>query len=220
MSYVLEDFEVASWTQKEAPNASYQPMVHILNNLPNHDERIIFCNLQDLREDPHYGFKVVFDGVEAPPAACAAVLIQSFNPSVTTACGDGFKITTEGITGAADTEETNSATQPSFTVVGYGSLDDMVRLDPPRGKKSRCAVLLIEKMENATLYMQKAEFIEPSDATGAIHCFARLRKLCQKITPTSNAKRTQSLSSDFAEDPDNMKKCKVLRAVPTDESLP
>ncbi len=220
VSYVLEDFEVASWTQKEAPNASYQPMVHILNNLPNHDERIIFCNLQDLREDPHYGFKVVFDGLEAPPAACAAVLIQSFNASVTTACGDGFKITTEGITGAADTQETNSATQPSFTVVGYGSLDDMVRLDPPRGKKSRCAVLLIEKMENTTLHMQKAEFIEPSDATGAIHCFARLRKLCQKITPTSNAKRTQSLSSDFAEDPDNMKKCKVLRAVPTDESLP
>ena len=53
VSYVLEDFEVASWTQKEAPNASYQPMVRILNNLPNHDERIIFCNIQDLREDPH-----------------------------------------------------------------------------------------------------------------------------------------------------------------------
>ena len=220
VSYVLEDFEVASWTQKEAPNASYQPMVRILNNLPNHDERIIFCNIQDLREDPHYGFKVVFDGVEAPPAACAAVLIQSFNPSVTTSCGDGFKITTDGITSAADTQETASATQPSFTVVGYGSLDDMVRLDPPRGKKSRLALLLVQKIENTTLYMQKAEYIEPSDATGAIHCFARLRKLCQTITPTSSAKRTQTLSREFAEDPANMKKCKVLRAVPTDESLP
>ena len=135
VSYVLEDFDVASWTPKETPNASYQPVVNVLNNLPNHEENIIFCYVQDLKPDPHYGFKVMVDAVEAPPAAFAAVLIESFRPSVTTACGDGFKITTEGITDAADPQETDNATQQSFVVVGYGPLDDMVRLDPPRGKK-------------------------------------------------------------------------------------
>ena len=65
----------------------------------------------------------------------------------------------------------------------------MVRLDPPRGNKSRIAVLLIGKIEGETLYMHKAEYIEPSDVKAAIHCFTRLRKLCREITPVPAAKR-------------------------------
>ena len=67
--------------------------------------------------------------------------------------------------------------------------------------------------------MQKAEDIEQSDAAGAIHCFTRLRKLWQQIIPIPGGKRRQMHGSDFKENPETMKKCKALRAVPTDESL-
>ena len=89
-------------------------------------------------------------------------------------------------------------------------MDEMVRLDPPRGKKSRLAALLIDKVEGKTLYMQKAEFIEPSDETGAIHCFTRLRTLCRKTNPKPNGKRSQMHGSEFTEKPDTQKKCKAL----------
>ena len=65
----------------------------------------------------------------------------------------------------------------------------MVRLDPPRGKQSRLAVLLIDKVEGKTLYMQKAEFIEPSDETGAIHCFTRLRTLSENKPKAKREKK-------------------------------
>ena len=87
----------------------------------------------------------MFDGVTAPPAAYAAVLIESVHPSVTTACGDGFKITTEGNIDVANNAAVATTPKNDFTVIGYGSMDEMVRLDPPRGKKTRIAVLLIGK---------------------------------------------------------------------------
>ncbi len=67
--------------------------------------------------------------------------------------------------------------------------------------------------------MHKAEYIEPSDVEGAIHCFTRLRKLCREIIPVPAAKRSQMHGSDFTKNPENMKECKIIRAVPTDESL-
>jgi hypothetical protein len=219
---VLEDFSVVTWNKEEAPNASYESLVGVLNNLPNHEESIKFAYLKDLQEDPHYGFKVAMDGVTAPCAAYAVVLIESMQPSATTACGDGFKITTEGIidiAGKSHGEDNDDANSTDFTVIGYGSMDEMVRLDPPRGKKSRVAVLLIDRVEGKTLYMQKAEYIEPSDVANAVRCFKRLRMLCKKINPIPDAKRGHMHATDFTENPQNMKKCKTLRAVPTDESM-
>ena len=47
-----------------------------------------------------------------------------------------------------------------FTFIGYGSMGEAVRLDPPRSKNSRIAVLLIQKVELKTLYMQQTKYTE------------------------------------------------------------
>ena len=52
-------------------------------------------------------------------------------------------------------------------------------------EKSRFAVLLVDKIDNKTIDMQKAEFIEPEDAAGAMECFRSLRQVCKQIKQMS-----------------------------------
>ena len=93
-----------------------------------------------------------------------------------------------------------------------------MKLDPPRGKKSRFAVLLVDKIDDMTVEMQKAEFVEPEDVAGAVKCFQRLRQVCKEIkqnTPSGSAKRSRSESASFVLSPKDLNKCRTLKAVPT-----
>ena len=104
----------------------------------------------------------------------------------------------------------------------FSDLNAIVKLDPPRGKKSRFAVLLVDKIDDRTIEMQKAEFAEPQDAGGAVKCFQRLLQVCKQIkhtTPSGSAKRTRSESTSFVASPKDLKKCRTLKAVPTDASI-
>ena len=97
-----------------------------------------------------------------------------------------------------------------------------MKLDPPRGKKSRFVVLLVDKMDDSTIELQKAESVEPEDAAGAVTCFQRLRQVCKQIkqiTPAGSAKRTRSESTSFVASPKDLKKCRTLKAVLTDDSI-
>ena len=70
--------------------------------------------------------------------------------------------------------------------------------------------------------MQKVEFVEPEDAAGAVKCFQRLRQVCKQIkqiAPADTPKRTRSQSTNFVESPMDLKKCRTLKAVPTDASM-
>ena len=107
-------------------------------------------------------------------------------------------------------------------VVGFSNLNGIVKLDPPRGKKSRFAVLLVDKIDDMTIEMQKAEFVEPADVAGAVTCFQRLRQVCKQIkqiTPSGSAKRTRSESTSFVASPMDLKKCRTLTPVSTDASI-
>ena len=55
VSNTLQDVANVSWTKAEAPNASFQSLLSILNNLPAHEEAIQFCYLKDLKPDPTTG---------------------------------------------------------------------------------------------------------------------------------------------------------------------
>ena len=90
VSHVIEEVVPVSWKKTEAPNASFKSLLAMLINLPPHDECIQFAFLKDLQEDPHYGFKLVYDGVPGIKAAYAAVLVESVRATATTPCGDGF----------------------------------------------------------------------------------------------------------------------------------
>ena len=62
------------------------------------------------------------------------------------------------------------------------------KLDPPRGKSSRVAVVLISKADAEGFQVHKLEHIEPTDSDNAVACFRKLRHLCQKIHPRASEK--------------------------------
>ena len=68
VNHTLESLELVSWAALSAPNAAYTDVLAILNNCPEHDERILFAFLADIQPDPYYGFRVVYDGQEARKA--------------------------------------------------------------------------------------------------------------------------------------------------------
>ena len=229
----LQDVAAVSWTKAEAPNASFNHLLSILNHLPGHEEAIQFCFLKDLKPDPHYGFSIEYDGQPGPRAAYAVVLVESLQATTTQAFGDGFKAETQGIRdvafigdasklAAASSTGDAESTEVFYSAIGFSNLNGIVKLDPPRGKTSRFAVLLVDKIDDVTIEMQKAEFVEPEDAAGAVKCFQRLRQVCKQIkqiAPSGSAKRTLSESTSFVASPKDLKKCRTLTAVPTDASI-
>ena len=224
--HTLEEVMPVCWKKTEAPNASFQNLLAILNNLPPHDECIQFAFLKDLREDPHYGFHIDYDGVPGNKAAYAAVLVESVTATQTTPCGDGFKAETPDVRDVAnvrflapESEIDILKDEVTYKVVSFSGLIGIVKLDPPRGKKSRFAVLLVNEFKDRVLEMHKAEYVEPEDAAGAVECFQRLRQLCKMIRPSASAKRSHAESSNFVQSPIDLKKCRTLKAVPTDGSL-
>ena len=233
VSNTLQEVANVSWTKSEAPNASFDSLLTILNNLPANEEAIQFCYLKDLKPDPHYGFSIEYDGQPGPRAAYAVVMVESLQATTTQAFGDGFKAETKGIRDVAfigdasqlaDASLTRDAesTEVFYRAIGFSNLNGIVKLDPPRGKRSRFAVLLVDKIDDMTIEMQKAEFVEPEDAAGAVKCFQRLRQVCKQIkqiTPSGSAKRTRSESTSFVASPKDLKKCRTLKAVPTDASM-
>jgi hypothetical protein len=233
VSNTLQEIANVSWTKTEAPNASFNSLLTILNNLPAHEEAIQFCYLKDLQPDPHYGFSIEYDGQPGPRAAYAVVMVESLEATKTLPFGDGFKAETKGIRDVAfigdasklaAASSTGDAESPEvfYRAIGFSNLNGIVRLDPPRGKKSRFAVLLVDKIDDMTIEMQKAEFVEPEDAAGAVKCFQRLRQVCKQIkqiTPSYSGKRPRAESASFVASPMDLKKCRTLTAVPTDASI-
>ena len=227
----LQEVANVSWTKAEAPNASFNSLLNILNNLPAHDEAIQFCYLKDLKPDPHYGFSIEYDGQPGPRAAYAVVLVESLQATTTQAFGDGFKAETKGIRDVAfigdasqlaDASQVQNTPEVFYCAIGFSNLQGIVKLDPPRGKKSRFAVLLVDKIDEKNIEMQKAEFVEPEDAAGAVKCFQRLRQVCKQIkqiTPSYSGKRPRAESASFVASPMDLKKCRSLKALPTDGSI-
>ena len=229
----LQEVANVSWTKAEAPNASFNSLLAILNNLPAYGEGIQFCYLKDLKPDPHYGFSIEYDGQPGQRAAYAVILVESLQATTTQPFGDGFKAETKGIRDVAfigdvsqlaDASLTDDTKRPEvfYTAIGYSKLNGIVKLNPPRGKKSRFAVLLVDKIDGMTIEMQKAEFVEPDDAAGAVKCFQRLRQVCKQIKQSQLSgygKRTRSESTSFVGSPENLKKCRTLQAMPTDASI-
>ena len=219
VNYTVEDVQPVSWDARNAPNASYNDVLHILNNCPKHDEGILFAYLSDLRDDPYYGFQVVYDVREGRQATYAAALISSTARSQTPEdVGTGYRVTTTGIIDIADADGTQMG---DFTVTGFCTIDDILnfRLDPPRGKPSRTAVVLITKVEGKTCHVHKLEYVEPDDTDKAIKCFRKLRTLSKRIMPDLTMKKSKCMESVFNTPPSSLKRCRTLEAVPTDESL-
>ena len=223
--YRIVDMEPVDWAPHSAPNAAYKDVIHILNASPRHEEGLLFAYLPDVRPDPIYGCKVMFDGErEGPACEYVAVLVRSTAKSQQEPFGTGFRVTTPGVVDLDFSPDDASQLvheQKSFSLVGYCGADDVMsfRLDPPRGKAFRAAVVLVSRMNETELQIHKLEYVEPSDVDNAIQCFRKLRTLSSQIMPPSNLKRSQVETQQVSFENAHKKNCRSLQYCPTDTSL-
>ena len=93
------------------------------------------------------------------------------------------------------------------------------KLDPPRGKTSRTAVVLISSVDTEGFQMHKQEYVEPGDSEAAVVCFRKLRLMCTKINSSDTEKRSHALGDQFGAKPTDLKRCRTLQNMPTDGSM-
>ena len=219
VNHQLEKVEPVSWNPASAPNATYTDALTILNNCPPNEEGIVFACLEDLRPDPFCGMHISYGDSPGPKAVFAAVLVASKRKSNTSPIGDnGYKVVTASAKDVANAVGNASALVGDHTLVGYCNLGDLpgFRLDPPRGKDFRVALVLINKVDDEGCHVHKSENIEPDQVDNAIKCMQRLRRMSKQIRPTGKEKRSHNLSLTTS----GLKKARTLQSIPTGGSIP
>ena len=225
VNHTLEMVEPVSWQPSSAPNAAFSYVLAILNNCPPHDEGIHFAFLADVQPDPHYGMRLVYDGEEGPRGLYVATLIASNSKSKTDRVGEeGYKVVTSGVKDVANPAGSVDKPIGNHTLIGYCSLGSLpgFRLDPPRGKNFRVALVLLSRAdEKEGLHIHKLEYIEPDQVKNAVVCMQKLRELSKRVRAVSSEKRSRGLALDSAgHSPCDIKKARTLQQTSTDASLP
>ena len=219
VNHTLEAVEPVSWDPSSAPNAAYSDVLAILNNCPPNDEGIVFAYLADVQPDPFCGMHISFDDAPGPKGIYAAVLVACNTKSKTLPIGDnGYKVVTASAKDIANPAGNPSAPVGDHTLVGYCNMDGLpgFRLDPPRGKQFRVALVLITKADEEGFHIHKLEYIEQDQVNHAITCMQRLRRLNKQIHPAGKEKRSHNLTLTAT----GIKKARTLQSVPTNTSLP
>ena len=221
VNYTVEEVEPVSWDLASKPNASYNQVLDVLNHCPPHSEGIAFVFLEDVEPDPHYGFRIMYDDLEGMKCAYFAALIGCEHKSVSDQVGSGFRVVTSKVKDVANPSATGDGI---YTTVGYCSMGDLAgfRLDPPRGKQMRCALVLCTKKDKEGFHIHKLEIIEPDQVDNAIQCLRKLRTLSKKVqpVPVNKEKRAQAVFLEAAKQaPTPTKKARTLQVAPTDQEL-
>ena len=225
VNHTLEMVEPVSWQPSSAPNAAFTEVLAILKNCPPHDEGIHFAFLADVKPDPHYGMRLVYDGEEGPKGIYVAALIASNSKSKTDRVGDdGYKVVTTEVKDIANPEGSVDKPIGNHTLVGYCSMASLpgFSLDPPRGKTFRVALALLSSADDKEgLHIHKLEYIEPEQVQQAVVCMQKLRALSKRVRSVSSEKRSHSLAFDSeSPSPCDTKKARTLHSAPTEASLP
>ena len=111
-----------------------------------------------------------------------------------------------------------------YSTVGYCCMGDLAgyRLDPPRGKQLRCALVLCAKKDKEGFHIHKLQLIEPDQVDNAIQCLPKLRTLSKRVqpVPVNKEKRAQAVFLEAAKQaPQEPKKARTLQVAPTDQEL-
>ena len=129
-----------------------------------------------------------------PKGVFAAVLVASNRKSNAEAIGgNGYKVVTVGVKDMANPAGNATAPVGDHTLVGYCNLDDLsgFRLDPPRGRQFRVALVLITKVDEEGFHIHKSENIEPDQVDNARKCMQRLRKMSKQPPQSMRGWRSQ-----------------------------
>ena len=135
---------------RSSAQAGFNQVLAILNNCPEHDQGILFAFFGGIQPDPYYGMRVVYDGQEGPRGIYVVALVACASKSQTEQVSDkGYKVITCDGKGIANHEGTAETPVGSYTLVGYRSIEGVTgfRLDKPRGKIFRFAVVLLTKAD-------------------------------------------------------------------------
>ena len=164
-------------------------VINILNNCPRHEEGIIFAYLEDIHPDPYYGFKIVYNETEAEKSKYVVAVISSQSKSKLDMFGTGYKVTTSAVTDCANP---NGLPSKTYDVIGYCGMEHLLdfKLDPPRGRQHRVALVLISKADQDGFHVEKLKHVEPTDEINAITCFRKLRTLSMGVRPDPSEKIT------------------------------
>ena len=228
VNHNLEAVEPVSWDAASAPNASFSSVVDILNNCPQHDEGIQFAFLADIKPCPYYGLRLMYDDREGPRSLFVAALVASPNKSKPEQVSDdGYKVVTVGVKDVANPAGSIDKPVGNHSLVGFCSMNDLAgfRLDPPRNKDFRFALVLFTKADDHEgLHIHKLEYIEMDQIENAVKCMQKLRKLSKGVHSVSTEKRSHSIAfeclSERGVSPREIKKARNLQSVPTDASWP
>ena len=224
---VIQDAVPVNWNNRMEPNAAYENVLAMLNDLPRNEEGLNFAFLSDIEADPHSGFRLTFSNDNIVKGAAVAVLIASSKKSKTPEpLGTGFKICAADV---CDVASPDAKSGTLYNVSGFCTLDDMSKFDlsPPRGHKQRFAIAFITSCEETScasqpavknFHMDKIQILEQADGLKAVPVFQRLRCLTMRLNPSNTEERKHTLTID--EKPNRpLKQCRTLSAMPTDESL-
>ena len=221
VNHTLEAVEPVNWEAASAPNSAFQIILGILNNCPQHDAGIHYAFLADIQPDPYYGMRLVYDGEEGPRGHYVAALVASSSKSLTTQLSEqGYKVVTSAVKDVANTAGSIANPVGDYSLVGYCSMESLpgFRLDPPRGKAFRVALVLFTSADDTEgLHVHKLEYIEPDQVNDAVQCIRKLRTLSRSVHSVSTEKRSHSmlLGSPGTPSPRDAKRAKTLQRAPT-----
>ena len=226
VNYTVQEVSQIDWTEAVLPNASYGSVIDLLNKYPRHDEGIVFGYLGDIQPNVHYGFQLSFPNGNVVKGAAAVVLIASAHKSEKPVkMGEGYQVITKNVKDAAN--PCDSSKHGSYSVTGYCTLENLqnFQLDPLRGQGPRHAIAFITSCtkddspsDHKHCQLEKVQLLDASQGANAVAVFQRLRRLTMRVNPESNQGHKHDL--DFAEESQKaLKKCKTLKAMPTDVSL-
>jgi len=122
VNHVLESVAAVLWNPQSAPDAAYKCVVNLFNNCPPHDEGLLFAFFADISADPHYVFNAAYEYQDGTRCTYVVSLVASDSKSSTESIGAGFKVITTGI---KDYVNPAGASEPSYTLIGSCTLDNL-----------------------------------------------------------------------------------------------
>ena len=144
----------------------------------------------------------------------AVALVSSTQKSRCVKSGQGYQVSTPGVRDAFADENSNTV-----TIHGYCSLDNLLnfKMDPPSRPKQRVCLLLITGCSAEGLAVHNVTHIDEGAVTEAEYFMKKMRTLGMRaeLQQSGGHKRM----NEWAQTPDSAKKCRILDAHPSGESL-
>jgi hypothetical protein len=207
-----------------APNTSYNVVIEILKQCRETQDAMLAAHVSEIRFCPFYGMRVEFsqgpprDSGDASQLArnCQLVLslVRTTQKSRCETTANGFLVSTAGVKDASGDENSEAV-----TIHGYCSANNLLsfKMDPPSRAKHRVCLLLITGCSKDALTVHSVTRIEEGAVAEAEYFMKKMRTLGMRAELQNSGEKKRM--HEWSKTPDSAKKCKVLEAHPSGESL-